>query len=697
MMAAGQQEKHRRHSVQPAEEEPQKGWCVTRGGRTVLGVVMAGLALATLVVYWGIWNSDFVDFDDTQYVTDNRHVKDGLTVDGINWAFTTFHASNWHPLTWISHMLDMSLFGMWAGGHHITNLVLHIMSTLLLFSLLRYTTGRLWASTAVAALFALHPLHVESVAWISERKDVLSALFWMLTMWAYVLYARKPGLLRYATVVLAFALGLMSKPMLVTLPVILLLLDYWPLKRFEIAAEGGRLRIKGGDLRRLLLEKAPLAAMAVISAAVTVIAQRTATAKLDVIDVGPRITNVFVSYARYIVEMLWPADLVAFYPYKDKPQYPAALAALVFLAAASIAAVYLSRRLRYVLVGWLWYVITLIPVIGIIRVGSQSHADRYTYIPLIGIFIIIAWGIGDIIRRRPQLARLTVVAAAMVLICAGIMAHLTSRQWRNTYALSLRAATVKQSFRMLLILASSQIDRGELQFALASLKEAQKLRPDDPELLSTFGRAMLRMKRFPEAVGYYDEAMKAAADRREIWLNKALALYGMGKTEEAEAHVRKAAELDPYWAVPYSELGRMLGETGGLDEGIAAYQKALELDPMLAEAHSNLSVLYMRKGDFESAAKELRTKLNIEPDASAWSNLGGCMVALNRLDEAEAAYRQSIGMQPDNAAAHYNLGVVLASNNRISEALAEVRKAIELDPKDLEKREYYRKLAGASP
>jgi tetratricopeptide (TPR) repeat protein len=659
--------------------------------------IAAGLVVLTVLAYWGLWRNQFINFDDTQYITENVHVKTGLALKNIKWAFTEFHASNWHPLTWISHMLDVSLFGMWAGGHHITNLVFHILNTLLVFGFLRCTTKRLWASAFVAGLFALHPLHVESVAWVAERKDVLSTFFWLSTMWSYVFYVRKPGALRYSGVVVLFAMGLMAKPMLVTLPVVLLLVDYWPLERIELERKGRRLKFKGASLKRLVCEKLPLLAIAVCSAVITVKGQQAAMTKLDSADLAPRLTNAVISYGRYILKMVWPTDLAGFYPYSIDAQYGWALAVLVLLVAATATFIYLGGRLKYLPAGWLWYIITLVPVVGIVRVGSQSHADRYTYVPLIGIFIIITWGAAEIIEKKPQLKRFFLVCGVIILVSAGAMTNWTCRLWKDTYTFALRAATVTHSFKMLLVLATSQMDRGELDLALANLREASKLDPNDPELLSGLGQVMLKMDRYAEAAQYCKAAIRAYPSRCEDWLNAGLALYGLGQVKEAEEHLRKAMEFDPQWAPAYSQMGRILAETGRIDEAIATYKQAIKLDPMLQECHFNIAVLYMRQGDFQSAAVELRKKIAIEADYDAWSNLGGCMVAMKRLEDAEKAYMEAIKLAPGNAMGYYNLGVVMASMGRTDEAIRQVRKAIELDPSDQSKRNYYRELTGDGP
>ena len=358
------------------------------------------LALATLISYSQVLNHDFIDFDDDMYVTRNENVQKGLTWQNIKWAFTTNQAYNWHPLTWLSHMLDCQLFGLKPAGHHFTSVLFHIANTLLLFLVFKSMTGNLWRSAFVAALFALHPLHVESVAWIAERKDVLSTLFWLLTMAAYVRYVRKPGPKWYLLTILAFAMGLMAKPMLVTLPFILLLLDYWPLARFQFGQN-----IKDTEwkiLYRLFVEKIPLFIITIITSVITFIVPKGSGAVpgLKELSLMPRLTNALISYVKYIEKMFWPSRLAVFYPRAvDAIPTWQILAALLLLLIISGLAVWLARSRKYLLVGWLWYLGILVPVIGLVQVGDQAMADRYTYVSLIGLFIIVVWGLNDLLEK----------------------------------------------------------------------------------------------------------------------------------------------------------------------------------------------------------------------------------------------------------------------------------------------------------
>ncbi len=652
-------------------------------------IVLVGM---TVLGYWGVWKNDFVNFDDTQYVVENRLVKKGLTWEGVGWAFTSFHASNWHPLTWLSHMLDVTIFGMWPGGHHITNLVFHLLNTILLFLFLKYATQKLWPSALVAALFSLHPLHVESVAWVSERKDVLSAFFWFAALWTYLWFTRNRTVRRYIAVVVIYALGLMSKPMLVTLPFVLLLLDYWPLNRFSMdsfhkAENPG----KTWDLT-LFIEKIPLLVMAAASSMITIVAQRPALTALDRLDLGPRITNAAISYMRYLGKMLLPVNLAPFYPYINEAQYLKAAIALLAICIASYFVIRVGSKVRYLAVGWFWYLITLLPVIGIVRVGAQSHADRYTYIPLVGVFIAIIWSIADAIRKKPGLKRIVTIAAAVILLSMTAITQWNVRQWKDSYTFALRAVKITNSVRMLLILASSQMDRGEYDAALANLREAERISSENAEVLSGLGQIMLKTNRYQEAAACCERALAIEPERREVWLNAGLAYGHMGQTEKALVYLKKAIDIDPYWAQAYSQYGRILAETGRFEEGIDAYMRAIELDDSLPECRQNLGVLYMQIGRFDLAAEQFRAQIALEPDALAWSNLGGCLVALKLLEDAQTAYIESLKIKPDNAQTCYNLAVVLASLGKTKEAVGYVRKSIELDPDNEDYKNYLETL-----
>lgn len=659
-----------------------------RGSEFRLWVVVGlGLTIATLAAYWRVTGNGFLMFDDPEYVTANRHVLGGLRFDGIVWGFTHFHSANWHPLTWISHMADVTLYGKQAGGHHLTNLLLHISNTLLLLAFLGYTTRRLWPSALVAALFALHPLHVESVAWISERKDVLSTFFWFSTMLAYAFYARKPSVLRYAVVAGLLALGLMSKPMLVTLPFVLLLLDYWPLSRLE--------QLSGAGIWRMAKEKLPLAAMAVISAIVTLAAQHKAMFPGELMSLQSRITNAFVSYWRYIWEMLWPQGLAALYLHPNKPLYWQAAAAMIFVIAVTVAVVLVRGRYRFALTGWLWYVVTLIPVLGLVQVGRQSHADRYTYVPLTGIFIVLAWSLAELVNWKPRL-RMYVVAvsvASLAALCA--MTWYVTGFWHDDGALYTRAINVtRDNYRMMSNLGIHLMQTKDYDESLKVLNRSLEIKGDDAYTYNAIGTVMLRMGRYEEAERYYSKTIELQGDFDEAYANMGYVLWRQGKLEQAVGYFRRALELRDDWAEIHGCLGQVLVGLGRQEEGYAELKRAVEQNPDLAEVHFSLAGIYAARRQLASATHELEEAARISPDAQILSGLGTCYMMMDRYADAEKALRRVTEIEPNKASAHADLAAALAGIGSRDAAIGELRRAMELDPQNVDIKTQYQQLTG---
>jgi len=485
-------------------------------------LVCVFLAVATLAVYWQVESYEFVNYDDDDYISDNSHVQQGLTGDSIIWAFTATHVANWHPLTWLSHMLDCQLYGMNPTGHHLTNVFFHLVNTLLLFLVLEWMTGALWRSGFVAALFALHPLHVESVAWVAERKDVLSTMFWMLTMWAYLGYTKRPGVKRYLLILLFFALGLMAKPMLVTLPFVLLLLDYWPLGRIWLGQSGiehpvaNQANIAAKKPRtqvfRLLLGKTPLFALAAVSSVVTFVVQKSggAVKALEAYPFNIRITNAMVSYFRYISKAIWPQKLAILYPHPGQslPMWHAALAGLLLVVISTVV-IRAGRRCPYLPVGWLWYVGTLVPVIGLVQVGEQAMADRYTYVSLIGLFIIIAWGVPDLTAKYHYGKSALALAAASLLVALMVCSSLQVKHWKNSVTLfehtvSVTANNPTAHYNLSLALGK----KGMLQESMKHSYETLRIRPNYADAHNNLGVALTKQGRLQEAVFHFTEALR---------------------------------------------------------------------------------------------------------------------------------------------------------------------------------------------
>ena len=617
-----------------AVDVPAAGPCPARhrGWIPVALIACVGALYARVAFY------DFV-FDDIIHITDNPMVRRGLTWPGLAWALTTMHAANWQPLTWLSHLIDCTLFGLWAGGHHLVNVALHALNAALLFAVLQRSTGARWRAAAVALIFAVHPLRVESVAWVSERKDVLGAAFWLLAMLAYVRYARGPTPGRFAGVGVLLALGLMAKPMLVTLPVVLLLWDVWPLGRWSgnrTAAAAVAPPSAGAPARRslgaLVAEKAPLVALCVLAAVVTLVAQSRggAVQSLEGLPVGARVDNALRSYVTYLSMAVWPVDLAFIYPYGEASGLTmAGLAAGAVVLAITAIAAGLWPRLPYLLVGWLWYLGTLVPVIGIVQVGNQALADRYTYIPLIGIAIAATWGSADLARRWPRWRPLVALAAAGLL---GFWLVRTGAQvavWRDEITLNTHA----------------------LRVTTANFVAHNNL-----------GRALYLQGRLQEAAGHLEHALAIEPEFAEAHNNLGAVLLQEGRLEAATARIERALELDPAYAEAYDNLGLVRFRQGRLDDAAAAFAKAVEMAPDYAQGHYDLGTVRLQQGRAQDAAAQLETALDLRPDhAEAHNNLGVALLQLGRPQEAAPHFETALVLEPDHATARAGLAAATAT------------------------------------
>jgi len=637
----------------------------------VLSIYFA-LAVSALLVFWQVRNFDFVNYDDDDYVYENPHVLNGLTADGVIWAFTTNRSAHWHPLTWLSLMLDCQLFGLGPGRIHLINLLLHIVNTLLLFTVLKKMTGSLWPSAFVAAAFALHPMHVESVAWIAERKDVLSTFFLLLTLAAYVSYVSRPSVFRYIAALATFALGLMAKPMLVTLPFVLLLLDYWPLNRLmpQTIAASGRQQRKSAPaadenptLYRIIIEKVPFFALSVISSVITFLVMRSGgtVANIDIVSLNNRIANTFLSYAEYMGKMVWPQNLAVFYPLKAEGSIPfwhVAMCALLLLG-ISVFVVRLGRNQRYLPFGWFWFVGTLIPVIGIVQVGSQAYADRYTYIPYIGLFIMLTWYPQQLLSKWPQRKITLGIAAAMVLTAMGIGTYRQVGYWKNSFTLFTHAVEVTpNNWLAYNNLGAEYDDLGRYQDAIESFKQAIRIKPDYAEAHNNLGFAYGKLGRWQDAVEAHKRAIRINPDLAKAHCNLGNAYGNLGRYQESIEAYKQAIRINPGFAEAHYNLGGTYGKLGRYQDAVEAYKQAIRIKPDLAEAHCNLGVAYGELGRWQDAIETYKQAIRIKPDfAEAHYNLGVAYGTLGRYQVAIEAYKQAIRIKPDLADAHYNLGV----------------------------------------
>jgi protein O-mannosyl-transferase len=678
--------------------------------RSLLWVLPALIAI-NLFIYAQTRNHEFTQWDDPYYIGDNYEVSRGLTWQGICWAFTTGHEANWHPVTWISHMVDVQLFGMAPGPHHLMSLLFHIANTLLLFWALFRMTAAVGSSAFVAGLFAAHPLHVESVAWVAERKDVLCAFFFLLAIWAYIAYARKTVFSRYLLVAALFGLALMSKPMAVTLPAILFLLDIWPL---------GRLRLGPGQMpacMRLIREKVPLIVLALISSAVTIAVQLHggSVVKMDSIPLSGRVANALISYVTYLGNMLWPANLSAFYPYRS-PSILWIAVCFLALAGVSVLAVRSAVRHPHILVGWMWYLLMLVPVIGLIQVGAQAKADRYTYLPLIGISIIIAWSVPEIVSRVRKSGMPLAIAGSAVICVLALIARNQANYWANGLALWDHALKSFPDSHLVHLNAGYELNyRGEIAKAMRHFTEALRLNPNSAEAHNAIGVALnkeghidealrhftlaLRIKpdyadvhcnlgvrlidlgKFDEAISHLATALRLDPGNPEIQYDMGLALMKQGKSDEAIAHFSEALRLKPGFAAAYNWRGNALSSQGKMDEAIAQYNEALRVKPDFADAHNNLGIALTNQGKLEEAISQYKEALRINPDlAEAHNGLGNAFSYQNKLDQAVGQYNEALHVAPNFAGARRNLGVVLARQGKPDAAIVQFKEALRINP-----------------
>lgn len=563
-------------------------------------IISLFLISATLAVFRQVHDHEFTNYDDHIYVTENIHVLKGLTAHGVIWAFTTTHAANWHPLTWLSHMLDCQLYGLKPGGHHLTSVILHLANTLLLFFLLRKMTGALWRSGFAAALFALHPLHVESVAWVAERKDVLSTLFWLLAIWTYIGYVERPKLKRYLLALFAFTLGLMAKPMVVTLPFVLLLLDYWPLGRLQpdqLAGTDSAISIRPSKLNsralRLIWEKIPFFLLTAASSVVTFVVQESggAVRNLDGLPTNVRMANALVSYVRYIGKMLWPQDLAVFYPHPGHtlPLWQIAGAGLV-LFFITFAVLRAGQRYPYLVVGWLWYLGTLVPVIGFVQIGAQAMADRYTYIPLVGLFIITAWGLGDVTANWDHRRVAIPMATSLVLFALILCTHRQIQHWRDSITLFKHTLSVTTNNCIIHNnLGVAFLERGEIIKASQQFTDALTVDPRSLKAHTNLGLTLVSMGDLDGGIAHYHRALRLQPNISEVHYNLSNALAQQGKVEEAMSHLYRALEIEPNHTKAHNNLGVIFARQGRFKEAIAHFEKALRLKPDFDQARINLN------------------------------------------------------------------------------------------------------------
>jgi len=554
------------------------------------------LVLATAAVYLQVRNHEFVGYDDDDYVSENARVQNGLTLDNVIWAFKTTHTGYWHPLTWLSHLLDVELFDVQSGRHHLTSVFFHILNSLLLFIVFRKMTGKVWQSGFVAVIFAVHPLHVESVAWVSERKDVLSMFFWMLALWSYARYTEHPQIHRYLPVMGFFLMGLMAKPMVVTLPFVLLLLDYWPLKRiqFNPLKKDKAISAWRPSAGFLVLEKIPLFIFVLASCFITVFAQKKsgALASSAIHPFYVRVGNAFISYLEYIQKMIWPDNLAVLYPHPGTISEWHFIAALILLISISYLAIRYLKQLPWLGVGWFWYLGTLVPVIGIVQVGVQALADRYTYIPLTGLFIIFAWGVTQLMAEwRYRTIAIFAMCAALFPILM-ITAWTQASYWQNSRSLFTHTLNVtSNNYVIHNNLGYELAVMGRLDDALKHYREAIRINPDFEIAYVNLGKALLLKGKVNESIRYYQALLKIKPAYAGVHHNLGLVLLRKGDIENAIFHFQESLRINNEYAEVYNSLAAAMLSKGEINRAISFYRQALQIRPGFYEAQKNLSKL----------------------------------------------------------------------------------------------------------
>jgi Flp pilus assembly protein TadD len=535
-------------------------------------LIYAALAAVTFAAFEPVRHNEFIKFDDDRYITGNQHVQSGLNRSSVLWAFGFTKIVYWMPLAWLSHILDCQLFGLKSGMHHLTSLLIHIANTLLLFAVFKRMTGRLWPSAFVTALFALHPLNVDSVAWISERKNILSTFFWMLTMLAYVCYTEKPSVSRYLLIITAFVFGLLSKPMLVTLPCVLLLLDYWPLKRITPELK---------NIKKPVLEKLPLFALTAVSTYLSSISFKDPDTT-QVVSMKLRTANALVSYIKYILKLIWPTDLALLYPYPASVPALQVVGSVLLLVCVSAIVILLIRKKPYLLTGWLWYTGTLVPVLGLVQIGLwPAMADRWMYVPAVGIFIMLAWGADELTGKLPLRKPLLITAGCIIIAAMLICTRTQVMLWRNSVALFNHTLAITQN---------------------------------NPIISNNLGVALAQQGRYDQAVENYRKAIRDYPDYAEAYYNLGIALQKQGQNDEAISSYRQALKLNPDYAKAYLDLGVTLLAGGRSDEAVFCFNKTIRLKPDSVEAYNNLGQLFLSQGKLDEAIGYFRRALQIEPD-----------------------------------------------------------------------------------
>jgi tetratricopeptide (TPR) repeat protein len=682
-------------------------------------LICLALAVLTVTAFWQLKDCGFISYDDEQYVTKNAYVQSGLNGNSVKQAFSSElakHSGHWHPITWLSLMLDHSIFGLNPHGYHLVNLLFHVMNTILLFLILRRMTKTLWPSAFVACLFAIHPLHVESVAWIVERKDVLSTFFWMLTMGAYSYYVEHPGFRRYCFVLLFFALGLMSKSMLVTLPFVLLLLDYWPLRRFSeiipdqkiqaeefnfVPSDKQKKKSKKKDAVKeilevkkpadpeykwsliypLLLEKIPLFALAIISSIVTYLAAHSAGAiHSEEMSLGVRIGNAFISYIAYMGKMIWPSNLAVFYPHPGGLIPWQVLGSVFLLIVITLVVIWKAKKSPYLVTGWLWYLGTLVPVIGIVQAGSQAMADRYTYIPLIGLFIIVAWGVPDLLKKWHYRKEILLASSALSIFCLSIITWTQVGYWQNSITLFDHTLKVTDNnWFTYNSRGNAYYDLGDYRQAIEDYDRALRITPRYAEAYSNRGTAYHKLGNYKQAIADLNRALEIKPAYADAYNSRGTAYHILGNYRQAIEDCSRAIEIKPDYAMAYNNRGNAYNVLGNYRQAIEDYGRAIEIKPGYADAYYNRGSAYNNLGNYRQAIEDLNRAIEFKPDyPEAYINRGFAYKGLGNYRQAIEDYGRAIEIKPGYAYAYLNRSAAYASLGNNNLAVNDLKTAAKL-------------------
>jgi tetratricopeptide (TPR) repeat protein len=646
-----------------------------------LFLISAGLVLLIGAAFEPLRHNAFINYDDNKYITENPHIQSGITIQSIKWAFTSTQQSNWHPLTWLSHMLDIELFGLDPLGHHLHNLLLHTISTVLLFWLLYKMTGAVWCSAFVAMAFGIHPLRVESVAWAAERKDVLGALFWMLTIAAYLYYVKRGGIYRYLLVILCFAMGLMAKPMLVTLPIVLLLLDFWPLGRVS------------GNMARLVVEKIPLLILVLASCIITYQVQQSGGSVTLHMSPDVLVTNALGAYTSYLGKLVWPVDLAVLYPMKgvqnphDK-QWPAGYLVLAFsilLAGCALAAAR-HRKKPYLLTGWFWYVITLIPVIGIVRIGAHLIADRYTYLPSIGIAILVAWTMKDLSKHWPYRKRILAAACGLLAAAMILGTRTQSAYWKDSVTLYEHTlAVTRNNYIIYNNLGCEYLGMGKLDKAKECFRTAtQEINPAFADANYNMAILLGKQGQYEDAINYLRGVLSVEPDNTDANYNIALLLGKQGQYAGTIDYLYRVIQAEPANPEHYHNMIFSLIKLRRFDEAADYLNRRLQLESNKADRNTEMADILIVAKEPNAAADFLGKAMTTNPDkAAVYSKTGALLQSQNKIDEAIALYQEALRIKPDDNKIYWELASTLVKMKRYSQAVDAYRRLLQLEPNHL--------------